>query len=1134
MLHPTMTRDELETWARDNHVSYALSFPAKMLLVPTSRLHTNWLWVHQQNNTPIWEIITRPSAHTVIDSNENNAPLEFQEAAIHFLHEAATNASQALLDETTLLQQSLPNNPILQGIYEQLLIYRGQLRTQIHPRSKQDRHTQQLWLDTKRYQLQYREESIAWCGGGGWANLSIHLDGRSTPVTCDCKQGKRSRCRFAISAIDQTLELLQNPTQHLIHEQIIKLIDTPKWIQDFELIDESIKDNKAGSTEQLGWRLKETKLGFQIEAVWCIYSNGSWKQKRAALADVLTNAQSTSDEVIAHLLASNNHESFNVILELLEDHPRVFIGSRSTETGAIIHRTLSLQLNNTPLGIDWTFCIDNTPIPTMDLYQQISTHQLNLWYSLENNNCSYSKISFKLQWFIKSMCSFMQIIPKDAYAALFKRIPQIEKLLPITLDHTLRGEEKQPDSRPIIRITSATSEQLRIELFVQPLGTSYHEIGTGKITIYHYSETHSTFQFCNRDLEQENQNALYVRKILGLSQKQNYQWVITEPDHIFTILSTLQNLPPAYSNRIEWLATKPQIKHVSMSDMTIDLFNTETGFLVKGGLLVDDNLISLWEILPSVRSKSPYLLVQGHVWFSITEHFKQQLTHLADTITPIESNMVIQKSHALSLTSILSEHTQGDLTPLQNTTRHVHPLRYSDSNFYYKLRPYQIEAVEWMLQIKQLSSGVILADEMGLGKTIQTLSFIHEIQDDIKNKTLVIAPKSTLHNWLNEAQQCLPDWDIAIYDGHTRQDLLQSIFPKQCLIMTYDIAVKDIEILSTYTWKTLVLDEAQFLKNPESGRHKSIKMLEANFTLALTGTPVENSLLDLWSIMSIVVPNHLGSWKLFRNRFVKPIESGNVDRLRDLQFLLNPFLKRRVKEEVTPDLPAKIEINDIIPLSLFERDTYDQIRQQAQSLLKSAPSQAKFQILPLLTKLRQICCHRGLVISSASDHSSKLDRAMEILEQINQGNRKVLIFSQFVQLLQKMKERIIERDWEYCYLDGSTPTNQRQIEIERFQEGTPKIFLISLKAGGSGINLTQATEVIHLDPWWNPAIEDQASDRAHRIGQTQTVTVIRLLAEDTIETQILRLQQEKRTIANNILGDNLSSLTLDELSEILS
>jgi SNF2 family DNA or RNA helicase len=286
--------------------------------------------------------------------------------------------------------------------------------------------------------------------------------------------------------------------------------------------------------------------------------------------------------------------------------------------------------------------------------------------------------------------------------------------------------------------------------------------------------------------------------------------------------------------------------------------------------------------------------------------------------------------------------------------------------------------------------------------------------------------------------------------------------------------------------------------------------------------------------MSIVVPNHLGTWKLFRNRFVKPIESGNVDRLQDLKFLLNPFLKRRVKEEVTPDLPAKIEINDIIPLSLFERDTYDQIRQQAQSILKSAPSQAKFQVLPLLTKLRQICCHRGLVISSASDHSSKLDRAMEILEQINQGNRKVLIFSQFVQLLQKMKERIIERNWEYCYLDGSTSTNQRQIEIERFQEGTPKIFLISLKAGGSGINLTQATEVIHLDPWWNPAIEDQASDRAHRIGQTQTVTVIRLLAEDTIETQILRLQQEKRAIANNILGDNLSSLTLDELSEILS
>ena len=728
----------------------------------------------------------------------------------------------------------------------------------------------------------------------------------------------------------------------------------------------------------------------------------------------------------------------------------------------------------------------------------------------------------------------MQLIPKDAYAALFKRIPQIETLLPITLDHTLRGEEFIPNSRPVIRITSANSEQLRIELFVQPLETSYHEIGLGRDTLYHYSEETSAFQFCQRDFEQENQNALYIRKLLGLSQKQNNQWVITDSDQIFTILSILQNLPPAYSNRIEWLVTKPKIRHVSISDMMIDVFNTDSGFLIDGGLLIDENLISLWEILPAVRSKSPYLLVQGHVWFSITEHFKQQLTHIADTITPIESTLQVHKSHALSLNSIISNGASGEHTPLQNIIQNIHPLLYSNSDFYYTLRPYQIEAVEWLLQLKQWAPGAVLADEMGLGKTIQTLSFIHEIQEDSQSKTLIIAPKSTLSNWLIEAQRCLPEWDVALYDGNKRHDLLQSILPKQCLIMTYDIVVKDIELLSKYTLKTLILDEAQFIKNPDSARHKSVKMLTSTFTLALTGTPIENSLLDLWAIMSVVVPNHLGSWKLFRNRFIKPIESGNQERLNDLKYLLHSFLKRRVKEEVTPDLPPKIEVNEIIPLSVFERDTYDQIKLQAQSLLKSAPTQAKFQILPLLTKLRQICCHRGLVVSSASDYSSKLDRAMEILSQLCQSNRKVLIFSQFVQLLKKMETRIIEREWEYCYLDGGTSTQQRQIEIERFQMGTPQVFLISLKAGGSGINLTQATEVIHLDPWWNPAIEDQASDRAHRIGQTQTVTVIRLLAEDTIETQILRLQQEKRAIAHNILGDNLSALTLDELSEILS
>ena len=520
---------------------------------------------------------------------------------------------------------------------------------------------------------------------------------------------------------------------------------------------------------------------------------------------------------------------------------------------------------------------------------------------------------------------------------------------------------------------------------------------------------------------------------MNLPQKQSYQWVITETNHIFSILSTLQNLPEAYSNRIEWLVNKPQIKHVSMGDMRVDIFDSDGGYSLEGHLELEQDEISLWEILPAVRTKSPYLLVQGDVWISITEHFRQKLTHLADTISPTQSEMIARHSHAVTLNSILSSGFTGEHSSLQNFISTVHPLMFDTTEFVYTLRPYQVEAVEWLLQLQQWTTGALLADEMGLGKTIQSLAFIHQIQSDTQEKTIIVAPKSTMGNWLNETRNCLLDWDIALYDGPNRKDLLQSIFPKQCLIMTYDIVTKDIEILRQHQWKTLILDEAQSIKNPESARHKSIRHIQADFTIALTGTPIENSLLDLWAIVNIILPQHLGSWKLFRQRFVKPIESGETNRLHDLRTLLSPFLKRRLKEDVTPDLPPKLEINEIIPLSLFERDTYDQIREQAQILIKKSPENVKFQILPLLTKLRQICCHRGLVIPSASDHSSKLDRALELIQEFHQHNRKVLIFSQFVQLLKKLQERITTLNMEYCYLDGSTPSHKRQEEIERFQ-----------------------------------------------------------------------------------------------------
>lgn len=1135
MLHPTMPLESLYSWAKEHAVDYALSYPAKMLLVPTSKIHTNWLWIHQQSNTTIQEIITRPTAHTLEEASPSTAPLEFQQAAIHYLEETVKNSQQALEDEVHLLAKQPPSNPILKKILEQALQQRARLRQSISPRSKKDRRTQKLWLDVKHQRLQYKEETIAWCGEGNWAELFIYLDGRQRMVTCNCLNGKQGRCRLGLSAIDQTIEMLTDSMHLPMHTRIIKELGTPKWERDLQLLDpilESAELCRPG--ESLGWRIKETKQGIEIESVWCIQTKSGWKHRKANIDDIIQHGgyfEHRHDDLIANLVQGFNPKLLSNIMLLLQDHPRFFVGTKSNNIGNIESIEPSLHLQQMPVGVEWKIMIKDVEIFPKDF--ETRHYTLMSWFEFSEDTFRYAKLNNKIKILIEKLSHTNKIIPNDAITALFQRLSKIEQILPLHLDPQLLGESIQPDNRPTIRVTSTGQQNLRLEFVVKPTQQKSYQIGTGIETIYLFNQENQSFGYCSRNLSEEIHQADRLRSTLHLPYKDNYQWTVTTASEIFETLLILQRLPPAHHQRIEWLSNQPIIQHTSLEHLSIDVLNTEQTLELQGGITIEDTHLNLWDILPAIRQNNPYLLVKGHIWYSIAKDFRDRLRTLADIIQPQEEHLYVRDSHIITLNNILqTEDTESPLV-LKEKLRNIQPIILSDQSFHYTLRPYQIEGVKWMLNLKQWTSGCILADEMGLGKTIQVINFLHEIQDNSQKKTLVIAPKSTHGHWMKELTTCLEDWTIIQYSGPERVELLQSPFSKQCLIMTYDVMVRDIEHLLQESYATIIFDEAQYLKNPQASRFKSANLLQADFSLALTGTPIENSLLDLWSIFQIVLPKHLGSWGQFKKRFIVPIEAGNRYRLEDLKKIIKPFLLRRQKEDVALDLPEKLEVNEFISLSTFEQDTYDQLKIQAKNIIRENPQQAKFLVLSLLTKLRQVCCHRGLVIDSASDHSSKLDRAMEIINGLHQDNRKVLVFSQFVQLLKHMKTRLENANIEFCYLDGSTHSDKRQSEIDRFQETDVTVFLISLKAGGSGINLTKATEVIHLDPWWNPAVEDQASDRAHRIGQLQTVTVIRLVAENTIESQILRLQQEKRHIAQDILSDSISKLSLHEIEELL-
>jgi SNF2 family DNA or RNA helicase len=428
---------------------------------------------------------------------------------------------------------------------------------------------------------------------------------------------------------------------------------------------------------------------------------------------------------------------------------------------------------------------------------------------------------------------------------------------------------------------------------------------------------------------------------------------------------------------------------------------------------------------------------------------------------------------------------------------------------------------------------------MGLGKTLEAIALL--LTRRAGGPALVVAPTSVCRNWLEELRRFAPSLEVFEYAGKGRAELLEQfrLAPApNVLITSYALLQHDAGELASLTWNTVVLDEAQFIKNAHSLRARAAFALPARYRLAMTGTPVENHLGDLWSIFHFLNPVLLGSWKHFQLRYLKPIERDrNSEQRAELKALIAPFLLRRVKDDVLSDLPPLTVVRHSVRLSEDEKLRYGLLRRQIHEKLRTAygKRQHKLQIFTELTRLRRFCCHPRLVFPDAPSEASKLSAFLELAEELRDNGHRALVFSQFTDFLQLAREMLDERGIRYAYLDGSTPKEVRHTRVEEFQQGDSELFLISLKAGGFGLNLTAADYVIHLDPWWNPAVEAQATDRAHRIGQARPVTVYRLITEDTIEERIVELHREKRELADALLSgtDDVPDLSHELLSELL-
>jgi SNF2 family DNA or RNA helicase len=463
-----------------------------------------------------------------------------------------------------------------------------------------------------------------------------------------------------------------------------------------------------------------------------------------------------------------------------------------------------------------------------------------------------------------------------------------------------------------------------------------------------------------------------------------------------------------------------------------------------------------------------------------------------------------------------------------------------------ELRPYQIEGLSWLRFLAESGLSGILADDMGLGKTVQVLAWLvgEKEAGRLQHPALVVCPKSVLPNWAAEAQRFAPGLRQLVHAGPERGKRHQALAQADLVLTTYPVLARDADALALQPFDLVVLDESQMVKNPATLAARAARKLNARQRVCLTGTPLENHLGELWAQFDFLLPGLLGSKVDFTRNFRKPIEKGRDRDVRDrLRRRIRPFLLRRTKDQVVADLPRKTEVTRSIALEGKQRDLYDTLRAAyAEEVRGYIASQSfernRMRVLEGLMRLRQVCCDPRLVSKErtrAGLASAKLDYLLDMLQELILAGRRILVFSQFTSMLELIEAELHAKRIRYVKLTGQT--EDRATPVQRFQRGEVPLFLISLRAGGFGLNLTQADTVVHYDPWWNPAVEAQATDRAHRIGQEKPVFVYRLIAADTVEERILALQARKRELADALFDESgqslASSLSADDWLSLL-
>ena len=595
---------------------------------------------------------------------------------------------------------------------------------------------------------------------------------------------------------------------------------------------------------------------------------------------------------------------------------------------------------------------------------------------------------------------------------------------------------------------------------------------------------------------------------------------------VATVLNGLENLNKETNDEYidENITITPNI--------TLDISQSRNGYMsmkldIDG---VDSN--EYREIFSSYKNNNRLYRMKNGAYLDLKDKDLEQAFKLIDILNIYNDfdNMKIPNNKAIYLEKLIEDEDLSFVNGSKYVSNVVKKFDKVKSKNYEipkdlnaTLRDYQVSGFEFFKTLSDYQFGGILADEMGLGKTIQTIAFLLSNKD---KKSIVITPTALIYNWKNELEKFAPTLKVGLLHAakSEREKILDNIDNYDVILTTYTTYKNDIDKYKNISFDYCIIDEAQNIKNPDAIITKAIKNVNAKVKFALTGTPIENNLMELWSIFDFIMPGYLYNKSKFKSIFVN-----NDKNIIELKNLIKPFILRRTKKEVITELPDKIEQKIIIDLEKEHKRAYKGYVNLITRKIKEN-NQDNITVFSYLTKLRQLCLSPELMVKNYQGKNSKLDVLINIIN--DSSDEKILVFSQFTKVLEVIGKRLNEENISYSYLDGKTSAKDRVKLVEEFNTNNNKVFLISLKAGGTGLNLTSANIVVHFDPWWNPAVEDQASDRAHRIGQKNVVNVIKLIAKGTAEERVINLQETKKELIEDVINGNLdNSSTLKNLSK---